>query len=358
MSSSQQNTKTDRYPELDSLRGIAVLVVLFHHYLYDFDYHFNLLSNASTFSIYRFLQSALYYGYLGVHLFFIISGFVIFMTLERTKSTLDFIVSRISRLFPAYWAGICLTLLFLYFLPVPTLGNFSSKDILLNLTMLQSFFKVRNIDQVYWTLKLELLFYVIMYIIYASKNLRHIIFICSIWLLLSLSTLYTSFPVKKYVDVLLILEFAPLFIAGILFYKIKKVNEVPLFFHLLILATFIVEVLWMSKIHMADIFSLSILSFFYITFYIFSYKGIAFLNSKILLFFGSISYSLYLIHNVIGYSIIYKIREFTQIKLVYILVPTIISVLLAYLLNILIERPSMVYIRNKYKFYKSKKGIL
>jgi len=41
-------------------------------------------------------------GYYGVNLFFIISGFVIFMTLERTKKPMDFVVSRFSRLFPAY----------------------------------------------------------------------------------------------------------------------------------------------------------------------------------------------------------------------------------------------------------------
>ena len=45
----------------------------------------------------------------GVQLFFAISGFVIFMTLERTKKPLDFIVSRFSRLYPAYWAALLLT---------------------------------------------------------------------------------------------------------------------------------------------------------------------------------------------------------------------------------------------------------
>jgi len=357
MASPSQIVKSPRYPELDSLRGIAVLVVLCHHYLYNYDHHFNLLSDTNTFSIYRFFQALFYYGYVGVHLFFIISGFVIFMTLERTKSTMDFVVSRISRLYPAYWAAICLTLLFLYFLPVPTLGKFSTKEVVLNLTMFQSFFKVRNIDQVYWTLKLELLFYIIMYIVYACKQLRCIVPICIGWLLLSLGSLYIELPLKKYIDVLFILEFAPLFISGILFYKIKKQQKANILYNFIIISSLIVEMLWMIKVHNADIYSLLIVCTFYLTFYIFSFKGLAFLNSKVLLFFGSISYSLYLIHNVIGFSIIHKIREFTQNQLLYLLIPTIVSIAIAYLLNMLIEKPAMTLIRSKYKYYKASKGL-
>jgi peptidoglycan/LPS O-acetylase OafA/YrhL len=50
------------------------------------------------------------WGYLGVNLFFVISGFVIFMTLDRTLVPLDFVISRTSRLFPAYWAAIIITM--------------------------------------------------------------------------------------------------------------------------------------------------------------------------------------------------------------------------------------------------------
>lgn len=346
-----------RYPELDSLRGIAVLVVLFHHYIYDYDYYFNLLTNTTEFSFYRFLQNVLSYGYLGVHLFFIISGFVIYMTLERSKNTLDFVISRISRLYPAYWIAIFITISFLQFLPTPTIGNYSTKEILINMTMLQGFVKIRNVDQVYWTLKLELIFYVIMYVIFISKKLNKIVPICVGWLLLSLCSIYITLPLKKFIDVLLIVEFAPLFIAGILFYKVKQEKNTSTLIRLLILSTFIVETIWMVKLKDADIISVSVLGVIYLIFFVFSTNSLRFLNNKILLFFGSISYSLYLVHNVVGYAIIYRLRETTDNKIIYILVPTVISIVIAYALSILIEKPSMRYIRDRYKSYLIKQGV-
>src|SRR5262245_3655062 len=77
-----------RFEELDVLRGVAAMaVVIFHYsghatrYLTGFPFHFKL-------------------GEHGVQLFFAISGFVIFMTLENTQRLRDFVVSRFSRLYP------------------------------------------------------------------------------------------------------------------------------------------------------------------------------------------------------------------------------------------------------------------
>ena len=85
--------KVKRIDYLDAIRGIAVwLVVLYHayaryeHFPYGFEY-----------ASFPFLK----YGYLGVELFFLISGFVILMTLERSRSFINFLYKRWLRLFPA-----------------------------------------------------------------------------------------------------------------------------------------------------------------------------------------------------------------------------------------------------------------
>ncbi len=85
-----------RFEELDVLRGVAtVAVVVFHYsgqatrYFTGFPFHFKL-------------------GEHGVQLFFGISGFVIFMTLEKTQRLRDFVVSRFSRLYPAYWTTLAI----------------------------------------------------------------------------------------------------------------------------------------------------------------------------------------------------------------------------------------------------------
>jgi len=89
-------TVPTRIRELDSLRGIAAFAVLLFHFTYVNDAH-------------RMAPFGLAAGKYGVELFFVISGFVIFMTLERSGSVRQFAVSRIARLFPAYWAAIFCT---------------------------------------------------------------------------------------------------------------------------------------------------------------------------------------------------------------------------------------------------------
>ena len=80
-----------RLLELDALRGIAAMAVMGFHYTTLYSHETGHLGE---------LPFEVRYGNYGVHLFFMISGFVIFMTLERTRTAKDFIVSRFSRLFP------------------------------------------------------------------------------------------------------------------------------------------------------------------------------------------------------------------------------------------------------------------
>src|SRR6187200_1820250 len=65
---------------LDGLRGIAVLAVMAYHYD----------------------EQRAHYGLLGVEMFFVISGFVILMTMEKTNSLFAFVWHRAARLYPAY----------------------------------------------------------------------------------------------------------------------------------------------------------------------------------------------------------------------------------------------------------------
>ena len=77
-------TAESRLAELDTLRGIAAIMVLLLH-----------------FGIFK-------YGGAGVDLFFIISGFVIFMSIERSRNLKAFWRSRFVRLYPSYWLSIAI----------------------------------------------------------------------------------------------------------------------------------------------------------------------------------------------------------------------------------------------------------
>src|ERR1700686_2691801 len=95
--------------QLDVLLGIAALMVLLFHYTERFHELYGHAPGMVLFTI----------GRQGVDLFFIISGFVIFMTIEKTRRGLDFVVSRFSRLFPAYWIAVSLTFFIVHVAGLP-----------------------------------------------------------------------------------------------------------------------------------------------------------------------------------------------------------------------------------------------
>lgn len=139
----------NRLTEIDALRGLtAIAVVLFHYTtrymgLYKFDTPPTVLFP---------------YGHYGVNLFLFISGFVIFMTLEKTRKPMDFVVSRFNLLFTVYWVAIFITLTVTHALGRPgKLVDFGSA--VANMLMFQNLFRVPHVDGVYWTLEVELLFY-------------------------------------------------------------------------------------------------------------------------------------------------------------------------------------------------------
>jgi peptidoglycan/LPS O-acetylase OafA/YrhL len=96
------------YPALDGLRGIAILLVVFYHNFGFINYFF--------------------FGWLGVDLFFVLSGFLITDILLKTRNSphylKNFYLRRILRIFPLYYITL---IFFLLFLP-----NFSPNILNLN----------------------------------------------------------------------------------------------------------------------------------------------------------------------------------------------------------------------------------
>ncbi|THE07586.1 acyltransferase [Microbacterium oleivorans] len=116
---------------------------------------------APTIETFPFVSQFSAYGFMGVQLFFLISGFVILMSVEG-RSVGEFVAARISRLFPAYWAAVILTAILIEFIAGDQLGkSVTLVQVLTNLTMLQQWTGVPHVDGVYWTLAVELLFYLL-----------------------------------------------------------------------------------------------------------------------------------------------------------------------------------------------------
>ncbi|MGH9563105.1 MAG: acyltransferase family protein, partial [Terracidiphilus sp.] len=98
-----------RIPELDGLRGIAVLLVVLYHFIVPFGPYSNPVANA-LYNVFRI-------GWTGVDLFFVLSGFLIGGILldARESSTYfkTFYLRRVFRIFPLYylWIGVFFVLL-------------------------------------------------------------------------------------------------------------------------------------------------------------------------------------------------------------------------------------------------------
>ncbi len=324
--------KTRLY-ELDSLRGFAALMVVLGHYTKRFNELYQLDIN---------FPFSFDYGQHGVQLFFLISGFVIFMTLNKTRHPFDFIVSRFSRLFPAYWFSVLLTFSIISVFSFPDASRIPTfSEAIINLTMLQRWLLVKNVDPVYWTLAVELSFYAIMFGAYLSKQLKRIELLSALylWVIIAVEFFenYLNFHIPNLIRVSLILDYGNLFIAGIMFYKL--IHESKLIHHLIILSCFSTEYYLHSD-------SLIFVGCFFLLFYAFVFGKLQFIAVRPLIFLGSISYSLYLTHQVIGYillSELYKLGLDTPSLLL--LIALSFSIALATAMYVCIEKPCQLLLR-------------
>jgi len=141
---------------IDTLRGIAVLAVVLQHALEE------IVSSQATGAYHTAIHNAIghyfNFGRFGVVLFFFVSGFVIPYSFPNTATPVrDFTISRFFRLYPAYWLSIAVVLILAPLLEGKT---FPPSQIAINLTMFQMFVGVPNLRIVYWTLFIELIFYI------------------------------------------------------------------------------------------------------------------------------------------------------------------------------------------------------
>ena len=199
-----------RINEIDLLRFIAAISVVFFHYAFR-----GYAADERTIMAYPLLAPVAKYGYLGVQLFFLISGFVILMTVSR-GSLKAFAVSRFVRLYPAFWA--CCTLTFVAIVLIGG-GQYSATlpQYLANLTMLSGFVGIGSIDGVYWSLFVELQFYAMVAALLAIGRIHQAQLFLALWLLATVALEF--FPVGR-LRALLLTDYAVYFIGGALAFLI------------------------------------------------------------------------------------------------------------------------------------------
>ncbi len=283
---------------LDSFRGLAALgVVLFHYTMFT-------------------PQAAIgKYGVTGVDIFFLFSGFVALMSFKATAKFGQLVVNRIARLYPAYWAAVLFTgFLYWYY----NVHNHEeqvafNKMLFANLSMFQYYIGQPNLDGPYWTMTYEILFFTFMLLVFIFKGLKQIEKIALAGIIV---TAIQNFIFKNYFpelflglkEALPILSHFALFMAGILFYKIRT-EGANTFRVTIIVAAYLVQLSsfgngGMSHLYISFNEYLAILTLYFSVMFLLVYDKLNFLAIKPLLFFGSISYPLFLIHQFISRSVI------------------------------------------------------
>lgn len=331
---SEKTCLPGRQLELDSLRGIAAIMVMLFHYTYRYDTL--VLSNTES-TVLSIL------GHLGVELFFMISGFVILLSLTNTKSHRKFITSRFMRLFPTYW--ICIIFTFLAMLVLGFIGEeISTVSFLFNLTMIHGFFGVPDIDGVYWTLRIELIFYAIMLAIYLTGKLAKIEIFCLVWLTLQGASILLDFYSVWFpwtIKLILLLNYCHLFIAGIIFYRLQEKGFTKFRACILLLCL-------SMQFFLGNLLELLFITLCFLTFTAQINKKLTFITISPLLYIGSISYSLYLTHQNIGYIIIQRLDAFMIPHYISIAITIGIAILLAHVITYIIEPRIIALIKHKY----------
>lgn len=287
------------------------------------------------------------YGWLGVEVFFVISGFVIPLALLRERYSLSnyitFLLKRLTRLYPPYLASVALAfaLLAIYsmYKGQPRV-NLDPNDLLLHLGLLNDLFGRPWLNSIYWTLAIELQFYVVIGLFFPL--------------------LFSSEPWRRYVGYaafvlptfavpssIFLFHYSFLFLMGILRiqYSSGLLRQLE-YLTLLIVCSFGILLVTGLVVLCAALFTVGTITFLK--------RRIPLLDNL-----GRVSYSFYLLHGSLGSLVLFLLLRFTMVsneleKLVALLLSVFATACFATVAYYLIERPA---IRCSYGIYYRKSDI-
>ncbi len=335
-----------RFYEIDLLRFLAALSVVLYHYTYR-GYMADHYSPVPFVSIGHFTK----YGYLGVELFFIISGYVVLLSAQG-KTVRQFFLSRVTRLYPAFWAACTLTFLVERLWGAgpagplvaaglhPTVGQY-----LTNMTMLHGLLGVPDLDTAYWTLTIEITFYFVVSLLIGYRLLQHLDLVLLLWLL------YVGFagsaPVASPLAYLLFPRYAPYFIAGMLFYLLQLPQGRTWPRYALLAGAFLLAVR-SSIMRASDVSAyfhdptawqvgVGAVAAFFLVFYLVAFRKINLGRFPWLARLGALTYPLYLVHGNIAFVAFHRLSPFVN-KYLLLGGALVGSLALAYAIHALIEK--------------------
>jgi peptidoglycan/LPS O-acetylase OafA/YrhL len=293
-----------RLDTLDLLRALACAMVVAFHYLFRGQAG-GWLQDAPP----AWLPTLARHGHLGVPLFFMISGFVIFMSAEGA-SLRAFAASRVARLYPALWLAAPLTALVALAGQVQDF-HVTPGQLLANLTLLPQWFGVPYVDGVYWSLAVELQFYLLVALALVARQLHTIEPWLGVWLLLALlDDLRPMYALERW----LVVAWAPFFVAGVCCHLIHCRGPSAMRWGLLAASYGLALVAATTRheltiapgpAHPADLpVAITVVSLFFLAFLLIALRRWQLRGGAWVAVGGALTYPVYLLHQNIGYVLI------------------------------------------------------
>jgi peptidoglycan/LPS O-acetylase OafA/YrhL len=335
---------TQRIPVLDLLRFFAALGVLSYHYIGSDHGQWGVPARA-LFGAPMTRVAGL--GWMAVECFFVISGFVICLSSwGRTLS--EFFTSRVTRLLPVYLFAVIVTAAQLYIWPDSN-GGPQPSHVLYNLTMLHGFLNVPHVDSVYWTLYIELKFYLLWAIVVRiGLSYRRVVAACALWLIASIYSLDANFgPLQAVVEP----RFSFYFIAGITLYLMHRFGPTLLLWGLLAVSVILAVFQFQQRVTdwsgaAAFPYALAVLGAFFLVMMAVSLRWLDRVRWRGFVVLGALTYPLYLLHQEIGHVAITRLHGAVAPWLLLTAV-TAGALGIAYLAHRLVERPAATVLKRQ-----------
>jgi exopolysaccharide production protein ExoZ len=333
---------------LQAVRGLAAILVLLHHTT-------NLAVQKQG---QQFFNGIFAPGNMGVDLFFVLSGFIIYYIHHKDIGKKDkykaFLSKRFIRIYPTYWI-VALILLPLYFI-IPSIGESYSRN---PWYLIKSFLlfpqSVHPIVGPGWTLTHEMFFYLIFSLLILIKpKYSKPIFIS--WLFISFCLFVSSFFFENshyYLNFIfssLNLEFAFGSLSAFLILRYNSKFKFLLYFGLIsVIISWSIKIFTSVNIH--EVISWGIPSALIIIGCV-SYeldKNVKI--PKIIKYFGDASYSIYLIHGfaLLAGHYVFKYLDLYRYGSLSFLILAIFSLFCGCIFHSIIEKPFLAYLRFKIK---------
>ncbi|MGC0423011.1 acyltransferase family protein [Embleya sp. AB8] len=341
----QLDARKPRLAALDGFRFIAAMMVVVYHYAgYGGGVAAGAWGGERTVVLFPKLSWIAAYGWTGVELFFLISGFVICMSCWG-RNLGDFFRSRVMRLFPAYWVAVLGTAAVLTAWP-SVRGAPSYSDILSNLTMLHQPLGIRHVDGVYWTLWTELRFYLLFAIVvWKGVTYQRTVLFCALW---TVAAVLTKASDSELLDAVVQPKYAPFFIGGVALFLVYRFGPNLLLWGIVgfswLLAQHEIVVELPREVdgnhgHLSSTICIALITGFYLLMSLLALGKLNWVTWRGFTTLGALTYPLYLLHENIGWTMIHRLHA-AKVAPYTILAVVIGAMLVAsWLLHRLVERP-------------------